>query len=488
MSSLSDLQREAERGQVHAQRELGNALLATSPFGTPDFNRGLEWLTRAAEQNDAESQWYLGCVYLQVLRLPDPWRQAAHWFAAAAAQHFAPALDRLADLHAIGMGVKQDDAMAFALTQRAAAQAYPNALWTLGYLHTHGLGTPRDAAAAALCHAQALALGHPAAYFALGLRFAAGHGVLQDRAFGQALLARAADAGYPWARQSAEELQLDSAESARANDWYARLKVNLQEAQPWLRDLAAADASRLVVAQAVLEHHLVSLGHPAFRLVDDRLRLNDGGGDVPGFAAPAVAFTDRLTSPHVLVQKGFATREECAHFMALVDPQLGDPTRYARGHAYADVGLFDGEGVPLTPTATDLVVRHIERRVRAATGASQQRLEPFSVVRYLPGQQYKAHVDYFSAEQLELNRTRFGDMAGQRLATFLIYLHEPDAGGETEYLLANTAVAGEPGMGLLHWNCLPDGRPDERSVHAGKPVVRGEKWLARMAIRERPLY
>lgn len=489
MSALSDLQRAAERGEVAAQRELGNALLATSPYGTPDFQRGLGWLTRAAEQGDAESQWYLGCVYLQVLKLPDPWRQAAHWFQAAAAQDFAPALDRLADLHLIGMGVTADDAASFALVERGAAQAFPNALWTQGYMHAQGLGTPRDPAAAALCHARAVALCHGPAYFALGLRYARGCGVAQDRAFGQALLARAADAGYPWARASAEELLLDPGEAARANDWYERLKSNMQAAQPWMRDLAAAqDARGILLAQAVLEQHLASLGHPSFLVRDERLALSAGGTDDPWFTAPPVAFQERSASPRVLVQSGFATREECAHFMALVDPQLGDPTRYARGAAYADVGLFDGEGVPLTPTVMDPIVRHLERRVRAATAATQDRLEPFSVVRYLPGQQYKAHVDYFSAEQLEMNRTRFGDRAGQRLATFLIYLHEPASGGETDYLDAGLTITGEPGMAVLHWNCLPDGQPDARSTHAGRPVQRGEKWLARMAIRERPLY
>ena len=129
----------------------------------------------------------------------------------------------------------------------------------------------------------------------------------------------------------------------------------------------------------------------------------------------------------------------------MVSADLSDPSRYARGHAYADAGLFDGEGVPLTPTNADPVVRAIERRAALAMARPAAHCEPFSVIRYLPGQQYKPHVDYFVPEQLALNRERFGDFAGQRLATFLIYLRAPTRGGGTRFIDAGLTVTGETG-------------------------------------------
>jgi TPR repeat protein len=138
-AALQDLRIQAKAGDVRAQVGLGNALLSTHPFGTPTFDEGLGWLERAAKGGDAEAQWYLGCLHLQVTRLPDPFNTAARWFERAAAQEFAPAFDRLADLHLTGLGAPQDDAAAAALIERAARQGYPTATATLAYLHTQGL-------------------------------------------------------------------------------------------------------------------------------------------------------------------------------------------------------------------------------------------------------------------------------------------------------------------------------------------------------------
>lgn len=484
------LRAQARAGDVRAQVGLGNELLSTHPFGSPAFEEGLGWLTRAAEGGDPEAQWYLGCLHLQVTRLPDPFANAARWFERAAAVEFAPAIDRLADLHLTGLGVPQDDAAAAALIARAARQGYPAAVATQAYLHAQGLGVARDAHRAARLHAQAVAVGHAPSYFALGLRCAAGAGIAADRALAHALLMRAADAEHPWARESAAELALDPLELRQAGELYGRLRTNYAAANALrARYSMAPDPLALATAREDLEKHLVALGHPSFAMASDgRLDVRAGAGGDAAFVAPPVAFEAVCDAPRVALQRGFATREECAHLMALVAPSLGDPTRYARGHAYADLGLFDGEGMPLTPTLTDPVVRSIERRTAAALGRPATHCEPYSVVRYLPGQQYKPHWDYFSEEQLALNRERFSDHAGQRLATFLIYLHAPAAGGGTRYLDPDLTVQGEHGMAVLHWNCHPDGAPDVRTTHAGLPVVAGEKWLARKALRERAVF
>ena len=42
------------------------------------------------------------------------------------------------------------------------------------------------------------------------------------------------------------------------------------------------------------------------------------------------------------------------------------------------------------------------------------------------------------------------------------------------------------GSALLWFNTLPDGTPDERSVHASLPLRSGEKWALSQWMRERP--
>jgi prolyl 4-hydroxylase len=488
-AELASLRSTADRGDLRAQVGLGNRLLSAGGFGSASFDEGLGWLTRAAEAGDAEAQWYLGCVHLQVTKLPDPFRTAARWFERAAAQDFAPAFDRLADLHLTGLGVPADDATAFALVARGVRQGYPTALATLAYMHTQGLGTAVDAHAAARCHAQAAAVGHAPSYYAFGLRLASGAGVATQRPFAHALLRRAADAEHPGSGIALAALALDAAEQRAAEDCYADLLRNYGEANALRARFAMApDPLAMASARESLERHFALLGHGLAMGLDGRLEVDARGASGAELRAAAVSFETIMASPRLLQQRGFATAEECAHLMALVSSDLGDPTRYARGHAYADAGLFDGEGVPLTPTNADPVVRCIERRTATALGRPPAHCEPFSVIRYLPGQQYKPHVDYFVPEQLALNRERFGDDAGQRLATVLIYLRAPERGGGTRFLDAGLTVTGEHGTAIIHWNCTPDGRPDPRTTHAGLPIEAGEKWLARKALRERAVF
>lgn len=74
-----------------------------------------------------------------------------------------------------------------------------------------------------------------------------------------------------------------------------------------------------------------------------------------------------------------------------------------------------------------------------------------------------------------------------RFATLLLYLNEGMEGGETSFprwLNGETTdileVKPEIGKAVLFYNVLPDGNYDERSQHAAKPVIEGEKWLTNL--------
>jgi hypothetical protein len=43
-------------------------------------------------------------------------------------------------------------------------------------------------------------------------------------------------------------------------------------------------------------------------------------------------------------------------------------------------------------------------------------------------------------------------------------------------------------MGVIHYNVTATGEQDHASLHSGKPIVRGEKWLWRSTLRKRSLY
>jgi prolyl 4-hydroxylase len=50
----------------------------------------------------------------------------------------------------------------------------------------------------------------------------------------------------------------------------------------------------------------------------------------------------------------------------------------------------------------------------------------------------------------------------------------------------NTGFDPKKGDALLWWNLTEDGREDVMTLHAGEPVLAGEKWALNLWLRERP--
>ncbi|MQM13920.1 hypothetical protein Taro_046845 [Colocasia esculenta] len=119
--------------------------------------------------------------------------------------------------------------------------------------------------------------------------------------------------------------------------------------------------------------------------------------------------------------------------------------------------------------------------------------EDIQVLRYEHGQKYDPHFDYF-ADKVNIAR------GGHRIATVLMYLSDVERGGETVFPSAEepprrrgapakdeslsecarkgVAVKPRKGDALLFFSLHPDATPDTSSLHAGCPVLEGEKWSA----------
>lgn len=480
-----------------ARIQQANQLLAGHRYGTPEHERGFELLRQAADGPlGPHAQWLLGAYFLQVGVRPNAQAEAARWLRLAADAGIPPAIDRLADMHLQGIGLPFSPQDALVLHRHLAGEGHQQSAWMAGYLAgqcdvSADAGARHDPAATAFLRASALAF--PPAYYSLGLRFALGTGVARDLAFARALLLRAADGGFLDAREAADALAPEAEAGGEAAAWHARLKQNLDAAQPLLAMLAP-EAPRpgqsRQQALAQLEAHLVAIGHPALRLDSDGRGCVLSDGSAP-LCARREAWSWLSARPRVASCRGFATREECAHLMNKVANSLTLPHEYRTGRSAnddAELASFSGSGRPLGAMHADPVVRMLERRLAVMSDWPVTALEPCSIVRYRPGEEYRLHVDYFTDEQIATNRAQRSDRSGQRIATFLLYLRAADAGGETEYPDANLVVQGEAGMAVLHFNAATDGTPDLSSRHIGRPVRAGEKWLWRSALRQHPIY
>ncbi|HVV64565.1 MAG TPA: 2OG-Fe(II) oxygenase [Rhizomicrobium sp.] len=78
------------------------------------------------------------------------------------------------------------------------------------------------------------------------------------------------------------------------------------------------------------------------------------------------------------------------------------------------------------------------------------------------------------------------DRAGQRVATFLVYLNDDFDAAETSFLRLDWRYRGQKGDAILFWNVDQAGVPDSATLHAGLAPTRGEKWLLSQWIRLPP--
>lgn len=183
-------------------------------------------------------------------------------------------------------------------------------------------------------------------------------------------------------------------------------------------------------------------------------------------------------APEVRRFPGLFTPAECAYLIetakpllqpsVVVDPRTGwqvpNPVRTS-----------SAAGFPFTDE--NPAIHALNRRLAAASGTDVRSGEPLQVLCYAPGEQYHEHSDALPG--VAPNQ--------QRVQTFLVYLNEEYEGGETSFPATGLKVRGHTGDGLLFRNASPDGRPDERALHAGLPVTSGAKLLASRWIRAAPL-
>jgi len=174
----------------------------------------------------------------------------------------------------------------------------------------------------------------------------------------------------------------------------------------------------------------------------------------------------------------FLTAAECDRLMAIIErvaePSASFTTPYSAGHRTSYSGNVD----PLDP-----FVRMIERRIDDLLGIDPRFGETVQGQRYQPGQEFKAHQDYFHVGEPYWDAERH--RGGQRSWTAMAYLNDVAEGGATHFPAIGLSIPPQQGA-LLVWNNMnPDGTPNPATLHAGTPMVRGTKYIVTKWYRSR---
>lgn len=117
------------------------------PLTDPGVERARQALKPDADRGDPVAQNNLGTLY-EIDGPTQDLKQAAAWYAKAAAQGYAVAQHNLAVMYEQGRGVAADLPAAAALFRRAADQGYAPGQYLTGLGYRHGSGVARDPVAA----------------------------------------------------------------------------------------------------------------------------------------------------------------------------------------------------------------------------------------------------------------------------------------------------------------------------------------------------
>jgi len=121
----------------------------------------------------------------------------------------------------------------------------------------------------------------------------------------------------------------------------------------------------------------------------------------------------------------------------------------------------------------------IEKRIASLMHVPIAHAEGLQVLHYEPGQQFKAHYDFFGSGH--------SSSPNNRISTLVIYLNDVEEGGDTTFPHLGVAVKPMKGSAVYFEYFYSEQTINDLTLHCGEPVIRGEKWIATQWMRRQPI-
>lgn len=409
-------------------------------------------LQQRAEAGEAGSQLKLGILALQ----QQDFRTAIHWLHKAAEQNVPKAAEIIGTLILTGQGVQQDAGLAFEYFRRAGLAGDAQALYRCAELMYRGKEINQDQAGALECLIGSAQQGYP-----LALRAAAFFLLRQDKAeLAEHCLRLASYADDPFSQHSLAVL-LEAQNIAEAMHWYG-LAANAKLSQATAKFLQlqqqavvpqARETEDLATLFASVRHQLSDLIIPADFVFSAAISLNE---------KPKVQLIEQVFS-----------QIELDYVIHQASPML-EPAQVIHDNSSSSYHQYrTGQTAALGGRNLDIVLFWLHERITRLAGLTAAQAEPAAVIHYLPGQEYKAHLDILPVG----SDLVAAEQGGQRMTTALLYLNDEMTGGATLFPKLDLAVQPKKGQVLIFDNCDSDGNFYPDSLHCGAAVEQGEKWL-----------
>lgn len=178
----------------------------------------------------------------------------------------------------------------------------------------------------------------------------------------------------------------------------------------------------------------------------------------------------KYEEPLVVVLGNVLSDEECDELMKISREQL-QRSKIGQDHEVNSIRTSSGVFCEENETVT-----RIERRLSQIMNIPIENGDGLQVLQYTPGQEYQPHFDFFA-------ETSRAGAANNRISTIVMYLNDVEEGGVTTFPKLNLSIFPSKGMAVYFEYFYSDQELNDLTLHAGTPVIKGEKWVATMWMR-----
>lgn len=273
---------------------------------------------------------------------------------------------------------------------------------------------------------------------------------------------------------------VDVIEAMRASGWQQDVAMEAMEhtLQEHLQKLASQSLPVAPAAASTAQDVNAQLSAEAHAVPEPAL---DRGAAVIDVCGHPVRVLMSLREPRLVVFGGLLSDDECAGLMALAESRLERSEIVDNQTGGSEVNVARTSAGMFFQRCEAPLLERIEKRIAGLLRWPLENGEGMQVLRYKPGEEYRPHHDYFDPAQP--GSVRILERGGQRVATLVIYLNTPAAGGATTFPDVGLEVS--PVRGNAVYFSYDKAHPGTRTLHGGAPVVEGEKWVATKWLRQR---
>uniref|UniRef100_A0A672RBM6 Prolyl 4-hydroxylase subunit alpha-2-like n=1 Tax=Sinocyclocheilus grahami TaxID=75366 RepID=A0A672RBM6_SINGR len=191
---------------------------------------------------------------------------------------------------------------------------------------------------------------------------------------------------------------------------------------------------------------------------------------------------DEWDSPHIVRYLEALSDEEIEKIKELAKPNLARATVRDPKTGVLTVAHYRVSKSAWLEGEDDPVIARVNQRIEDITGLSVDTAELLQVANYGVGGQYEPHYDFSRKDEPDA----FVSLGtGNRVATFLNYMSDVEAGGATVFPDFGAAIWPRKGTAVFWYNLFKSGEGDYRTRHAACPVLVGSKWVSNKWIHER---